>query len=155
MDGSPAVVPRQRRVKASNLFWFISSRPYVPMADIRRRFDLETESGTLVHDERGQLHIGLPKGAADCLLELSRRRKIGLHYDLEFSMRVVVGVYPMRVRIAQTFPTIQGRVEPVADPDEIDGGPDDEPNDEESPALDRSKRPARLGPERHAGAMRR
>lgn len=99
MDDIAPPSPRPRRVKASNLLWFISSRPYVPLSDLRRRFGLETEDGTIVHDEFGLVHIGLPKTVAESVLELARRRKIGFQFDLEFSARIVVGVYPMRVRL--------------------------------------------------------
>ena len=88
-----------KRVKASSLLWFISSRSYVPMADIRRRFNLFTESGALLRDEEGVVHIGLPRQAAETLLDLKRRRKVDLEYDLEHAARIAVGVYPLRIRL--------------------------------------------------------
>src|SRR5579864_6940769 len=87
-----------RRLKSSSLLWFISSRPYVPMADIRRRFGLATESGTWLRDDDGPIHIGLPAQAAETLLDLKRRGKVELQVDLEYATRIAVGVFPLRVR---------------------------------------------------------
>ena len=106
---------RTRRVKASNLLWFISSRPYVPMSDLRRRFGLDCEHGTVVRDEQGPLHVGLPRQAAEAILELMRKNKIGLEYDYRIAMRVAIGVYPLRVR---TVPSLSPRTEPRPRPAE-------------------------------------
>lgn len=103
-EGLPApdehLVEQARRVKSSSLLWFISSRPYVPMPDIRRRFGLYTDSGTWLRDEEGPVHIGLPQQAAETLLDLKRRSKIDLQYDLEYATRIAVGVFPLRIRFA-------------------------------------------------------
>lgn len=101
-----------RRLKSSSLLWFISSRPYVPMADIRRRFGLATEVGTILHDDEGAVHIGLPRQAAETLLDLKRKQKVGLQYDLEYATRIVVGAYPIRIRLAPPVPN--GRTSPQA-----------------------------------------
>lgn len=97
--GAP-VGERQRRLKASSLLWFISSRPYVPMADIRRRFDLHTDDGAYLWDDEGPVHIGLPLQAAETLLDLKRKQKVGIEYDLEHAIRIAVGVFPLRIRLA-------------------------------------------------------
>ncbi|HEV7215109.1 MAG TPA: hypothetical protein VGP33_08270 [Chloroflexota bacterium] len=98
-DAQP--VPEQtRRVKSSSLLWFISSRPYVPMADIRRRFGLQTETGTFLFDEEGSVHIGLPRQAAETLLDLKRKQKVDFQYDLEYATRIAVGAYPIRIRLS-------------------------------------------------------
>lgn len=97
-------VEQGRRVKSSSLLWFISSRCYVPMADVRRRFGLQTDSGTVLRDEEGFVHIGLPRQAAEALLDLQRKQKVGLEYDLEHAARIVVGVFPLRVRLAPAAP---------------------------------------------------
>jgi hypothetical protein len=99
-----------RRVKSSSLLWFISSRPYVPMADIRRRFGLQTECGTFLFDEEGPVHVGLPQQAAETLLDLKRKQKVGLQYDLEYATRIVVGAFPIRIRLAP--PVSFGRPSP-------------------------------------------
>ena len=110
---------RSRRVKASNLLWFISSRPYVPMSDLRRRFSLDSEHGIVLHDEQGPLHVGLPRQAAEAILDLKRKNKIGIEYDTHIAMRVAIGVYPLRVRVAPSGPPprVEVRPRPDAHPD--------------------------------------
>lgn len=105
---------RQRRVKASSLLWFISSRPYVPMADIRRRFDLHTDDGAFLWDDEGPVHIGLPRQAAETLLDLKRKQKVGIEYDLEHAIRIAVGVFPLRIRLAPPPPRPVGPPRPAA-----------------------------------------
>jgi hypothetical protein len=115
-DDEPPVNEQARRLKASSLLWFISSRPYVPMADIRRRFGLATEAGTVLHDDEGAVHIGLPRQAAETLLDLKRKQKVELQYDLEYATRIAVGAYPIRIRLASPAPN--GRVYQQAVPTE-------------------------------------
>ena len=105
IDDEQLLLEQARRVKSSSLLWFISSRPYVPMADIRRRFGLATDTGSLLFDEEGAVHIGLPPQAAETLLDLKRKRKIGLQYDLEHAMRIAVGAYPLRIRLSPPAPS--------------------------------------------------
>jgi len=100
MDG-PQETPAgdsRRKLKSSSLFWYISSRHYVPIAEIRRRFQLDSTDGTLLTDDDGPVHIGLPEHAARALLDLKRKGKIGLEYAPEYELRIVVGVFPTRVR---------------------------------------------------------
>ena len=106
-DAQPPL-EQARRVKSSSLLWFISSRPYVPMADIRRRFGLQTETGTFLFDEEGSVHIGLPRQAAETLLDLKRKQKVDFQYDLEYATRIAVGAYPIRIRLSP--PAAGGRV---------------------------------------------
>ena len=100
VDEAEPLLEIGRRIKSSSLLWFISSRPYVPMADIRRRFALQTECGSFLFDEEGSVHIGLPRQAAETLLDLKRKQKVGLQYDLEYATRIVVGAFPIRIRLA-------------------------------------------------------
>lgn len=113
LDAEPPVNEQARRLKASSLLWFISSRPYVPMADIRRRFGLATETGTLLHDDEGPVHIGLPRQAAETLLDLKRKQKVELQYDLEYATRIAVGAYPIRIRLAPPTPIGRGHQQAV------------------------------------------
>jgi len=92
----------KRRLTASSLYWFISSRHYVPIAEIRRRFQLDATDGTLLSDDDGIIHIGLPDQAARALLDLKKKGKIGLEFAPEYELRIVVGAYPMRVRPPET-----------------------------------------------------
>lgn len=144
-----------RRVKSSSLLWFISSRPYVPMADIRRRFALQTECGSFLFDEEGSVHIGLPRQAAETLLDLKRKQKVGLQYDLEYATRIVVGAYPIRIRLAPPAPPGRpyqslGATEAVSPPAEVFA---DEALPLEPPLPVKSVEPA--GPAPHGQRRRR
>jgi hypothetical protein len=133
------VLEQARRVKSSSLLWFISSRPYVPMADIRRRFGLQTETGTFLFDEEGSVHIGLPRQAAETLLDLKRKQKVDFQYDLEYATRIAVGAYPIRIRLSppvaggrafQSFVAAEAmtiRVEEGEKGEALDAGPPVEP----------------------------
>lgn len=103
-----------RRVKASSLLWFISNRPYVPISDIRRRFDLYSEHGTMLRDEEGPLHLGLPEQAAATILDLRRRNKIEFEYDYAYEMRIVIGVFPLRVRVNEGPAPRRERADPTS-----------------------------------------
>lgn len=107
LDAAPPLPEQARRVKSSSLLWFISSRPYVPMADIRRRFGLQTDSGTYLFDEDGSIHVGLPRQAAEALLDLKRKQKVDFQYDLEYATRIAVGAYPIRIRL--NLPAVAAR----------------------------------------------
>ena len=87
-----------KRVKSNNLLWFVGGRTYVPLADLRRRFGLPPEDGTCLQDNEGPCHIGLPVQVAEVLVDLKQKGKLGFSYDMEHAFRIVVGVYPMRIR---------------------------------------------------------
>jgi|GEM_PF-3571978 hypothetical protein len=130
-DDEQPVLEQARRVKSSSLLWFISSRPYVPMADIRRRFGLATETGSLLFDEEGAVHIGLPRQAAETLLDLKRKRKVELQYDLEHALRIAVGAYPLRIRLSPPAPS--GRAFPSARSTPPDVAPVEDVEDDVAP----------------------
>jgi hypothetical protein len=79
------------------------------MADIRRRFGLHSEHGTLLRDDEGLLHVGLPRQAAEALVELKRKHKVGLEYDHGYEVRIVTGVYPLRIRTGTPLPPRPGQ----------------------------------------------
>ena len=132
LDDAQPLLEQARRVKSSSLLWFISSRPYVPMADIRRRFGLQTETGTFLFDEEGSVHIGLPRQAAETLLDLKRKQKVDFQYDLEYATRIAVGAYPIRIRLSP--PSLGGRVFQPFAPVEAMMTPARELEDREAPA---------------------
>lgn len=152
VDEGPPVTEQSRRLKSSSLLWFISSRPYVPMADIRRRFGLATETGTVLHDDEGSVHIGLPQQAAEALLDLTRKQRVGLQYDLEHATRIVVGAYPIRIRL--TPPASNGRPyqqAPTSKPSAASSGAVDDEVAVEAPpqaAVPRTSRPLTSGQRR-------
>ena len=87
-----------KRPSTSSLRRFITSRPYVTVADIRRRFGLD-DPDAMTHVRRNgtAAWIGLPEREATKLQELWDRDELGLELSVEVSAPVVVGVYPMRV----------------------------------------------------------
>jgi hypothetical protein len=77
---------------------FIKSRPYVPLHELRRRFELNGEADELsmIGTSGGQVFVGLPAREGDIIQELLRQNDIGVELCRDPSTPVVVGVYPMR-----------------------------------------------------------
>ncbi len=106
VEEAEALVPK--RVKANNLLWFVGGRTYVPLPDVRRRFGLPETEGVLLRDADGALHIGLPLQAAEVLMELREKGKVDFVYDLEHAFRIVVGVFPLRLRLSSDVAVANG-----------------------------------------------
>lgn len=87
-----------KRPSTSSLRRFITSRPYVTVAELRRRFGLDEPDG-IGHLERNgtRAWIGLPEREALKLQDLWQRDEIGLELSVEVRAPVVVGIYPMRI----------------------------------------------------------
>ncbi len=87
-----------KRPSTSSLRRFISSRPYVPVAEIRRRFGLD-DPDTICRIERDgeAAFVGLPDREALKLQDLWARGEVGLELSVEVHAPVVVGIYPMRI----------------------------------------------------------
>jgi hypothetical protein len=86
-------VPKKRLSKSS-LLWFIRSRSYVSIPDLRRRFNLEV--GDEVHPVatvEGRIYVGLPSDAARALGDLVREGRVGLELRPGLLARVAIGVY--------------------------------------------------------------
>ena len=87
-----------KRPSTSSLRRFITSRPYVSVAEIRRRFGLDDPDAMAhVHRNGTSAWIGLPEREATKLQELWHRDELGLQMSVEVRAPVVVGVYPMRI----------------------------------------------------------
>ena len=85
-----------KKQSPSTLLWFIRRKSYVPLCEIRRRFELDGEEGTFIDgDEGARLFVGLPANTAAAVEKLWRQGKIGLELSVEFDCRVLIGVYPM------------------------------------------------------------
>ncbi|HYM84085.1 MAG TPA: hypothetical protein VEY67_08045 [Candidatus Dormibacteraeota bacterium] len=83
---------------APQLRRFIKSRAYVPLHELRRRFELdgdEDDVSPIVVDGRS-LFVGLPDREAALLGELLRAGDVGYELLLDPSSPLVVGVFPMR-----------------------------------------------------------
>ena len=84
---------------AAQLRRFIKSRPYVPLHELRRRFELNGDSDdvSVVHmsDQRA-VFVGLPMREAEFVATLARDGDIGLELCHDPQVPIVVGVYPIR-----------------------------------------------------------
>ena len=102
-DSPPPGVPPDpeqaaRGCTVAQLRRFIKSRPYVPLHELRRRFELsgETDDVSVLETPEGPAYLGLPAREARLVQELLRQGEIGLELSLDPDVRAVVGVYPMR-----------------------------------------------------------
>jgi hypothetical protein len=84
---------------AAQLRRFIKSRPYVPMHELRRRFELNGELDDVFPvDVAGQgiVFVGLPARESQLLGGLVRDGDVGLELSHDPTVPIVVGVYPIR-----------------------------------------------------------
>ncbi len=87
-----------KRPSTSSLRRFICSRPYVPVAEIRRRFGLDDAEGMFCLEHGGRsAFVGLPEREGLKLQDLLSREEIGVELSVEVIPPVVVGVYPIRI----------------------------------------------------------
>ncbi len=87
-----------KRPSTSSLRRFISSRPYVAIAELRRRFILDEPDAMSKLERDGHVAwLGLPEREAAKLQDLWLRDEIGLQMSVEVRAPVVVGVFPMRI----------------------------------------------------------
>ena len=83
---------------AAQLRRFIKSRPYVPMHELRRRFELngDADEVTPIHAGEAVVYLGLQPRESHLIEELIRQGEIGLELAYDPQVPIVVGVYPMR-----------------------------------------------------------
>lgn len=87
-----------KRPSTSSLRRFVSSRPYVPVAELRRRFGLEEPDEMISISRNGTTaFIGIPAREAAKLEELWLRDELGVELSVDVRAPVVVGVFPMRI----------------------------------------------------------
>jgi hypothetical protein len=78
---------------------FIKSRPYVPLHELRRRFELngDLDDVTTVQAPDGAtVYVGLPERESRVLADLAREGDIGLEVSSDPRVPIVVGVFPIR-----------------------------------------------------------
>lgn len=77
---------------------FIKSRPYVPMHELRRRFELngDADEVSAVDTSDGVVYLGLPLREAMLIGDLVRQGDVGLELCRDPRAPIVVGVFPMR-----------------------------------------------------------
>jgi hypothetical protein len=83
---------------AAQLRRFIKSRPYVPMHELRRRFELngDADEVTSIHAGEAIVYLGLQARESHLIEELIRQGEIGLELAYDPQVPIVVGIYPMR-----------------------------------------------------------
>jgi hypothetical protein len=86
-----------KRPSTSSLRRYLTSRPYIAVADIRRRFGLEPDAMSVVSSNGTTAYVGLPEREATKLQDLWQRDEVGVELSVEVKAPVVVGVYPMRI----------------------------------------------------------
>jgi hypothetical protein len=86
-----------KRPSTSSLRRYLTSRSYVPVADIRRRFGLDPDAVSAVARNGTTAYIGLPDREALKVQDLWQREEIGVELSVEVRASVVVGIYPMRI----------------------------------------------------------
>jgi hypothetical protein len=87
-----------KRPSTSSLRRFVSSRPYVPVGELRRRFGLDEPDAMVRISRNGtSAFIGVPAREAAKLEELWAREELGVELSVDVHAPVVVGVYPMRI----------------------------------------------------------
>ena len=77
---------------------FIKSRPYVPVHELRRRFEIMgiEDEVSPVATGRGTIYVGLPPEQARYLGELIKSGDVGCKMLLDPVSPGVIGVFPMR-----------------------------------------------------------
>ncbi|HUG48255.1 MAG TPA: hypothetical protein VMP67_07555 [Candidatus Limnocylindria bacterium] len=78
---------------------FIKSRPYVPLHELRRRFELNgdfDDVAPIAGQDGCPVYVGLPPREAGFIAELAREGDIGLELSQDPLVPCVVGVYAMR-----------------------------------------------------------
>ncbi len=77
---------------------FIKSRPYVPIHELRRRFEIEgfEDDVNPVPTATGTIYVGLPPQEAHFLGDLMKAGEVGAELLLDPCSPAVIGVYAMR-----------------------------------------------------------
>jgi len=86
-----------KRPSTSSLRRYLTSRPYIAVADIRRRFGLEPDAMSVVSRNGTTAYIGLPEREATKLQDLWQREEVGVELSVEVHAPVVVGIYPIHI----------------------------------------------------------
>jgi len=97
-----------KRPSTSSLRRFITSRPYVTVAELRRRFGIDDpDCMARIHRNGTSAWIGLPEREATKLQDLWEREELGMELSVEVRAPVVVGVYLMHIARYVTSPGTQ------------------------------------------------
>lgn len=89
----------KKRLSKSSLLWFIRSRSYVTIPDLRRRFNVDRDEDILpMEGPGGRVYVGLPKEPRQMLQDLWREGKVGLEMSVDIRAPVVLGVFSINYR---------------------------------------------------------
>ena len=84
----------RRRLSKSSLYWFINNRSFVYMADVRRRFGLESRDDVcIIRTDSGSVFLGLDHEHAHLFQALYNEKKIGFELATDIRARSVVGIF--------------------------------------------------------------
>ncbi len=86
-----------KRPSTSSLRRYLTSRPYIAIPEIRRRFGLDSEAMSVISRNGTTAYVGLPEREATKLEDLWQRDELGVELSHEVRAPVIVGVYPMRL----------------------------------------------------------
>jgi hypothetical protein len=89
----------QRGPTAAQLRRFIKSRPYVPLHELRRRFELNGDLDDVSKVDmagHGPVFLGLPLRESEFIATLVHDGEIGVELSQDPDVPIVVGVFPMR-----------------------------------------------------------
>ncbi len=86
-----------KRPSTSSLRRYLTSRPFVAIGDIRRRFGLDPDAMSAISRNGTTAFVGLPEREASKLQDLWQRDEVGLELSVEVRAPVVIGVYPLRI----------------------------------------------------------
>ena len=87
-----------RQCTQAQLRRFIKSRAYIPMHELRRRFELNgaTDEMTAIRYDGRAVFIGLPEREGRMIGDLVRQGEVGVELSLDPLAAVAVGVFAMR-----------------------------------------------------------
>ena len=130
---------KRHKLSKSSLHWFIKSRPFVLVPDIRRRFEMEpVEEACPIVAPKGRAFVALPQRAARLLEDLVKEHRVGLEMAADLNAPMVVGVFAFDllkqpVGQVQMRPSTAAEFEPPDDEDAGDG--DESAPDQPSPVV--------------------
>lgn len=91
-------VPAESGCTQAQLRRFIKSRPYVPMHELRRRFEVngQPDDVTPISGPDGIIYVGLPRRESIFMAELLRQGDIGVELCRDPAVPIVIGVFAIR-----------------------------------------------------------
>ena len=91
-------VPADALCTPAQIRRFIKSRPYVPMHELRRRFELngECDDVTPIQTATGVVYVGLPVRESHIVEDLVRQGDVGIELSQDPRTPIAIGLFPMR-----------------------------------------------------------